>query len=469
MSLLSNYRNPVPVSTLPQDLQGQMQIINGQLVSMVDNGVTYIKEGFNINDIVYSIINMQTEKIKTAPWGLYEVIDESSLKHRNSLLQNKGGVNAKKVLELTKKSLNPVLPAKGGKWSDLLRYPNETQTFPDFISYGCGYKMLNGNKYIWADILADGKNQGKPNSLWVMPSQYVTIYADRTQKWPVKVMGYALSIFPTQNFKEQEIMHEKTENYDCDTSGNFLYGISPLKPMLMRINQSNSLLKTNTAKVQNGGVEALIFAKNQPGQPTKESFTAMQDIKGKLIHEYTGSDNWGKIVASNIELGVEKLGMSPVELDIYQAQLSDMRFMCNIYGVPSQLMNDPQNRSHNTAAEAEKALTNRCVIPQLIAARDNINRWAHKNGGLPGNWIIDFDISAYPELQDDMTKTATWVAQTASFAGYSMNEVRGFMGVETIDLPEYNDPRIFTNSGETVTEHSANIVDQTLNGASPVA
>lgn len=465
MSLLSNYRNPIP-AIIPQALQGQMQIINGTLVSMADTGINYIKEGYNINDIVYSIIKIQKDKIKVAPWSLFEIQDESSLKQRNALLKTKGALNAKKILELTRKALVPINESKGGKWADLLRYPNDEQTFSDFIAYGCGYKMLNGNKYIWGDKLAGGKNEGKPNSLWVMPSQYVTIYVDKGQRWPVKVNGYSLSIFPSQNFRAEEIMHEKEDTYDCDTSGNYLYGMSPIRPMLMRINQSNSLLKTNTAKVQNGGVEALIFAKYQAGQqPTESSFKAMQEIKGKLINEYTGPDNWGKIVASNIELGVEKLGLNPVELDVYRAQLSDMRFMCNIFGVPSQLLNDPENKSHNNVTEAEKALTTRCAIPQLISSRDNLNRWAHTNGGLPGNWIIDFDISAYPELQDDMGKTAEWVTMTAPYAAYSPNEIRGFMGVETRKEPEFDQPCWHTETGEPMNERSPNIVDETLNGA----
>lgn len=440
-------------------------MINGQLVSLSDTGVTYIKDGYNTNDILYSLINIQMDKIKIAPWSLYEVKDDSSLKSYNSMLYNKSALNLKVIKELRYKALVPIADNKGGKWSDLLKYPNEYETFNDFIAKGCGYKMLTGNKYIWADILPGGKNGGKPNALWVMPSQFVSIYATMLQTWPLKVLGYWLTLFPKQQFNATDIMHEKTPNFDADTTGNFLYGISPVKAALMRLNQSNSTLRVNTAKIQNGGISAIVYPKSSSWKPN-EVDAQMRATKNALINELTGPDNWGKITTSNMEIGVEKLGMSPVELDIYNAQLSDMRFMCNVYGVPSQLMNDPQRTAHNNVSEAEKALTTRCALPQLVSARDNLNRTAHDNWGLPQNWIIDFDISAYPELQDDLTKTAQWVEIIAKYGALSPNEIRELMNLETIDNhPIADEPCWHTETGEPLSERQAAIamVDQTLN------
>ncbi len=84
-----------------------------------------------------------------------------------------------------------------------------------------------------------------------------------------------------------------------------------------------------------------------------------------------------------------------------------MRFLCSIYGVPSQLLNDSAAKTYNTMVEAEKALTLRCALPLLCSRRDNLN----KKFDL-GNIICDFDLSVYSELEPNKTEQVTWLAQS---------------------------------------------------------
>jgi hypothetical protein len=68
-------------------LSGSYQIVGGTLTAISDNKQNYISEGYSVNDIVYSIINLILDKIRIAPWGLYKVVDESSLKRYNAILK----------------------------------------------------------------------------------------------------------------------------------------------------------------------------------------------------------------------------------------------------------------------------------------------------------------------------------------------------------------------------------------------
>ena len=44
-------------------------IVNGNVVWMADNTGAYIKDGYQGNDIVYSVVKRVEEKIKIAPWA----------------------------------------------------------------------------------------------------------------------------------------------------------------------------------------------------------------------------------------------------------------------------------------------------------------------------------------------------------------------------------------------------------------
>ena len=89
-----------------------------------------------------------------------------------------------------------------------------------------------------------------------------------------------------------------------------------------------------------------------------------------------------------------------------------MRSLCNIYGVPSQLLNDPDNKIQANAREAERALTSRAALPLLTSLRDNLNRKLNSDWGYKGeNVFIDFDLQAFPELQEDISNQVDYLSK----------------------------------------------------------
>ena len=80
----------------------QMQMINGRLIGYDDNIQSYITNGYNVNDIIYSIVNLITDKVKIAPFGLYTIQDEQAYKQLNALKSKKDltALDYNKVLAL---------------------------------------------------------------------------------------------------------------------------------------------------------------------------------------------------------------------------------------------------------------------------------------------------------------------------------------------------------------------------------
>jgi hypothetical protein len=245
-------------------LNGTFQIVAGQLVSTPDNKQSYIDNGYNINDIVYSVVNLILDKVRIAPWCLYKVVDESSLKAYIGIVRKKNLTpkDYKKALEYRSKALEPITTANMsvGKLMELLKWPNEYETFPDFIANGCGYKLLTGDKYIWADILGAGANKGLPQNLWLLPSQQTNIKATTT--FPVKETGYEITTW-NLNYTKEEVLHEKYWNPNWGVNGQQLYGMSPLKAALKTLTRNNYAKDASSAKYQNNGLEAIVYVDDQ--------------------------------------------------------------------------------------------------------------------------------------------------------------------------------------------------------------
>ena len=422
--------------------------VNGQYVGLSDNQASYITSGYEVNDIIYSIVNLITDKCKLPEWAVYKVIDEDGYKKYKSIFSRKdiSVLDFKKGMEYRTKSLELV---NAGKLTELMKYPNEFQTMTELAGYFIGYKLLTGNSYLWAETLEAGANMGKPQSLTVLPAQYVTIIAQARQ-FPVSPIGYKiLSI--DQPFTKAQVLHDKFANYSFDISGSHLYGTAPLKAALKRLSRNNNALKASDSAMQNGGLPGIIYMDdprvlngNVNPQDTRKQAEAVKDSLKR------GPDRVGELATSGYKMGFVPIGISPVDLAVIESEKWDLKRFCSVFGVPAQLAGDDNTSTYNNVKEAEKALTSRVAMPLLVSLRNHINRklsddWGYKNTG----YVVDFDQTVFTELQEDVAAKSTWVNQ---LRGLGPNEQRTLLGLEKIDNPLFDEQWIRTEDGTPLSE-----------------
>lgn len=405
----------------PYPLDTRYLFINGQIISPADNKKNYLTNGYNINDIIYSVVQLITEKVKVAPWGVYKVVDEEALKRYRAIMQRKelSADDLVKARDFRKKALEPY--DADGKLNELLKWPNEFQTFPDLVADSSTFKLLSGDRFIWAEILNAGANNGKPQSLHLLPSQDVSIVVNKG--WPMSIEGYKLDNWGLLNFPKEAVMHDKYFNPNCDVSGSHFYGLAPLKAALGLTTRSNSENRAATMSYQNGGPKSIVFMDDSRFN-AQEGLAQATEIKRILTsNEYTGPNNVNKLATSGYKMGVIPVGLSPVDLDIIKSEMWSLRRFCNVFGgVPSQLLNDPENKVYNNTIEGEKALTSRCALPLLNSFRDKFNQmlgdyWGYKDK----NIYIDYDVTVFTELQENMKDKWEWVKQLPVPNGYKLD------------------------------------------------
>ena len=388
--------------TIP--MNSQIAIERGIVTWQGADQRSFVDDGYVANDIVYSIIKLITDKAKIAPFHVYKVVDEKAAKKYKSLAAQKD-INLKELETLHKKAYE--LYTGDQRLNELLKYPNEEDCWSDLVEQWCGFKLITGNSFIYGKLIEAGNNQGKPYELFALPSQYMAIIAN-INVFPPTRAGYQLYYGQMWSFDPKEILHDKYFNPQWGVTGGQLYGQSPLRAAAKNLTRSNEAKTAAVASFQNGGPAGVLFMNDERFDPTSGQAQA-QALK-TAVSQKGGAANFNSIAVSGYKVDWKQIGLSPVELNIIESEKWDLKALCNIYGVPSQLLNDSDSKTYNNQREGEKALTLRCAIPLLNALTENLNRKLHTDWGYKGtNLYVDYDISIFGELEANKTEQTEWL------------------------------------------------------------
>jgi len=414
-------------------LGAQVAIQQGIVTWQGQNAQQYVRDGYQSNDIVYSIVKLITDKAKLAPFHVYKVVDETAAKRYKSLMKQPDKIeNWNEVKQLHKKAFE--LYTGDARLNELLKYPNGEDTWADLVEQWCGFKLLTGNSFIYAKMIEGGANDGKPFELYALPAQYMAIIANVEVFPPVRV-GYQLYYGKMWTFDTKEILHDKYFNPYWTVTGNELYGQSPLMAAARTLTRSNEAKTAAVASFQNGGPAGVLFMNDERFDPT--SGTQQAQALKKSISEKGGASNYNSIAVSGYKVDWKQIGLSPVELNIIESEKWDMKSLCNIYGVPSQLLNDADNKTYNNQREGEKALTLRCAIPLLDSIAENMNRKLHSDWGYRGtNVYIGYDIQVFQELEANKTEQVEWLDKAWWISPAQKMEIMGIKNPDYIPTEE---------------------------------
>jgi len=382
----------------------------GNPIYMSDDTKGYIRDGYLFNPTVYSVVSLIAQKASLVPWSVYNVKDKKALSLYKSGTPD---LTVKKML-LRKAAMEELNQHELNK---LFERPNPIQGWAEYIEQVVGYKLVTGNTYINPIGPENGINKGKIQELWNIPTPFIEILAgDRINP----VAGYRYLPDRSVIIPPEQMIHLKywTPEY---YSGSMLYGQSPIRAGRRVVSRSNASYDASTSAFQNMGVIGLLSANNSTAGPglTKEQLDRIEEkLRTKASSK---SDN--KWMATSADLKWQQMGMSPADLAIIESDKMDLRTICNLYHVPSELFNDAANKTYSNTKEAGRAIWANAVIPALTQFRDSFN--AFIKGRYEQDIYIDFDQSVIPELQEDLQ---TQVAQLAGAWWLTPNQRLEIMG-----------------------------------------
>lgn len=385
------------------------------------NDAAYIDKGYTYNADVYSIISMITRNCKSIEWKLYEVTDKKALKSFKGMTIG----TTKDLFDARVMQVKAMQEIEEHEILDVLYQPNEMQGWTDLIESLMGYKKLTGNTYLYGLMPDVGNNKGLVKRIYVLPAQAVDIVY--SGQWRDPIGGYEIDIATAKgNFTPQEICHIKEWNPNY-LLGEGLYGQSPLQAAMRTVTSSNEADTARVASFQNHGAMGILSS--AAGDIDKRmSNDEAESISDTYKAKFGGSANFGKILFTAAAVNWQAMGLSPVDMDILNSKKFDLRTLCNIYGLQSQLLNDPDNKTYNNQMAAKKSLYTDVIIPEINQVRDALNRW---KAFIPAYSLRDNreyylapDYSSIRVLQDDMAQQVTWVTSLVNSGVISRNEAR---------------------------------------------
>ena len=359
-----------------------------------------------------------------------------------------------------------VTPAIGVKWgikdennewvedselSGLLKTPNTRQSFNEFIDEVMCWRLITGNSYIWVLKIETGPNKGKPAELWPMPSSQVQIVSGGMF---AQVSEYMINIGDSsKRIPAAQVVHGKYTNLSYDSSGSQLYGQSPLQAALKVMQATNSAYDTMAKQFENGGPDVIITGTKETATQewTQEQFDT---VWKRFIRKFRNGSK-ERFMLKNLPVEVHEIGKSLVDMNVLAYNKLSLRDYCNIYGVPSALLNDNEYATQSAnSREFQRQLWNNSIIPELERTCDDLNKVAAMYNLATGkNEHFAYDVSDIAELQADNSlmsqslSIAWWLTpnQRLAMMGQPIDKIDPMMNMRfipmgLIPMADLNDP-----------------------------
>lgn len=386
------------------------------------DGFTDNVHAYCSNVILYSIVNRVTKTAAIAPFKVYRVKPDKKAMHLR--FKSWTGQNA------TPESIQKAMRIKSLVYeednshplNDLIERPNKDQKGNEFTVNSIGFKMLTGNRIWYRPILEAGADRGKPVDVVNLPPQLISVVPDGTL---YGVTGYRFELDKNAEIiPSSDIVHSKYFNPLVDATGSHLMGMSPVRALRRNLTRSAAAEERSTATLQNAGSAGALIDKDGNDDTIEQASAKRETINRRV----SGKDNSGAISLLNGNWEYINFGMTTGDMQVLEAEKISDRKICNAFGFPPGVF-DPESATLNNSREFNKQILTGAVIPELSSLRDDWNEIAKL---YKEDIYVDYDLSVYPELQEDFKSTVEALDKVWYLTG---DEKRLMIGQDQSDDP----------------------------------
>jgi HK97 family phage portal protein len=388
-------------------IQQSYNLINNGLVVYADDKQSYIRNAFLINSTVYSIVSQISKKFASIPLIVYEVKRGDQAKkdfERYKCLRK--DFDPQNLLALKMLQIKSMDEVEGTPINNILDNPAKNLSGSDLREQIMGFRLITGAGSLRA-IRKGDNNDGEPLELEILPTQHLAIVGDGTLNGIREFQLTMNTSLQPEKYPFKDVMYWKYWNPDYDISGSHLYGLSPIKAGLKDIQTNNTGKTAAAAMMHNGGVRGILTPSphrngNEADFTTEQAKELTDIVNGKM----NGVENKGKVTTAAVSLQWQEMGMSSVDMNLIETNKLSKDDICNIFNFPAVLISN-SNTTYNNVREAKKELVSGLIVNECTSFTDALNRWLVPMFGIKNKqYHIDFDISALPEMQEDMQKMA---------------------------------------------------------------
>jgi HK97 family phage portal protein len=375
----------------------------------------YIEKGYAYNPTIYSLIQLISKSAVTVPYSIYKKVDDGAMKEYKALTSN--NLNEESVLKaklLRKHTLEEVEHSALGK---LLERPNPAQSWAVFLEEMIGFGKLTGNRYVYGISPENGENKNIYYQLYNLPAHLIEIKSEGIFK---PVSKYTMMYNDNKyDLTAEEVLHIADFNPDYSSNGSHLYGQSPIQAGMRVLTTSNEAVETNLKFLHNQSARGMLTPDDDQLTPTQA-----QQMKDAFRRNFQGSKSANDVMITGKKFSWINFGLSTSDLQLLESYNATVKDLCNIYGVPVQLLNNTESTTYDNYRTARKVLFTNAVIPELNKIRDEFNRWLVPLFG--EDLYFDFDYSAVPELMPEQEKLVDTLSKSYWLTANEKRQAQGY-------------------------------------------
>ena len=272
----------------------------------------------------------------------------------------------------------------------LIERPNSYQTSFNFKFQAYGYLLTTGALYIYIPKLSSGRW----TEMHVIPSDFVQPVYERAFESPSSfiISDSGLTI------PASEMLFVYKDSLKYEEVGVGQDGHSPMKALLTVLQKTNDIDRADLATIQNGGVSGIITDKTSVDPWNQEQ---AELVEQKMREKAYGTQNKGKFLVTSGDVSFIPLGLSPVDLNLYQANNQVLRDICIVYHIPYIIFDqtDASASFGSHMREARKMAYTDAILPLVENFCDAFNHFGIQ--GFGKDLVLDYDTSLIEELQSD--------------------------------------------------------------------
>jgi HK97 family phage portal protein len=253
--------------------------------------------------------------------------------------------NANQVVEIFDHPFLELM-AKPNPWRSQFEMMEETMIFQDLT--GDAYWNIGFNAL------------GVPDSLNLLPSQYVRIVPDQNNF----IKGY---LYGRSSINRQAITEGKMIHYRRPNPKDQYYGMGCLEASVVAANQYDSMDTYETALNHNMGIPAGLVS--YKGRLNKDDIPALEADWNRTLR---GMANSGKIKVTSEDYDFKQVSISPREMGFLQGRKWSRDEMANAFDIPiSTISTENVNKANAQAGNEQYA--RRAIMPRLRRVEDRLN------------------------------------------------------------------------------------------------
>jgi len=350
------------------------------------NDEQYIREGQQKLLWVYACVSMISSAVSNTKWCLYRKI--------NGEVEE---IESHQILELINNKVN------------------NNMTSRDFFDLWSTYLALNGKFFATFDSHINPSNIEVLLPFFCKPVPELENF--------ISAINYNVNGNET-NYSSNLILWSKF-NDPLD-----LYeGLSPIKAMARTIDTENSAIDWNKNSLDNSGIPAGLLSMLNP---TQQQIDAARD---KWASNYSGKRNVRTpLILDSEKASYQSFGINQVEMDFILQRKVNRIEICAGFGVPGQIVGDPEGQTYSNYKEAMGAFWKNTVIPKYlnhikcILNKDLVSKYMDTK-----DMYIDYDLDDIEVLQEDTTIKTNNVISMWTNDMITLNESRQQLGWGMID------------------------------------